>query len=308
MATTRSVDTGWYTDERLRPLSDAAKLVWVVLICFEGGDWTGIFRCSKLQLQDALGHSTVATATRALAELSDAGLICVDHAVDLVWIRAMYAKQTRGKHSERQRIGTEKHLAMLPRSPLVQEFVSHYISLGYEFSDTLSHTLSQSLSYSHANGLRLKLKLSSEIEKEKPKQQIDRAKVADAFAAAKSKLTGKSTTCDPDAKYVRDACRAVAKFGATTDEFVRNIWRQARSLQGNNNKANWHHLNLEFFTRPGNWNRVSTWDHLDERQVDIPAVIDDIDDAEEYVRVHGSIPNGWELQDSGSLVKLGYHR
>lgn len=134
-----------------------------------------------------------------------------------------------------------------------------------------------------------------------PVSVINKEEIAAAFAEAKGWLYDRKVRKDGNAADVREACAKVAKLGGTTEEFVRNIWRQARSLR-QGDREHWKYMSLPTIYAKKNWFRLSDWDHLDHVGSHQQKILDTRAEAEESYESTGEVPNGWMLRD-GKMVK-----
>jgi hypothetical protein len=311
MSTYRHIERNIWSDERIRPLSRNAKLLWVYLFANPQDHYTGIYSLSVAMASDYLGITTGAVV-EALAELHGAGLIGWDGTARVVFVRGMFRHQCSAKPGNKFANGAVRWLKSLPKSPLVDAFKAKYAGdLGIEAppaypTDTqpipnevpIDRVLSVSVSVSDS------VSDSEKQARAKCDEVIDRvnerrAYIAERFGLPKRKGFAKT---DTQRKFIA----ARLGEGEELETLLAVVDARARKIVREGGEG-FEHLTTSTPFRPSNW--AYSLGLIDEhpRKTDTPAAneppITDESEALAHLAAHGEPPRGWAFGDSRDEVR-----
>jgi len=170
--TYRTIDTRFWTDPKVRALSDEAKLVFIYLITNPHTHASGIYYLPRM----FISHETGLSATKvsnALDTLSKGHLALYDDTVEGIWVVNMLRYQGRGP---KIKAAAESQLATFHKSFLVAEFLSHYEDLDLSVPYPLDTPSSRAR--------------EEEYEEEEEEQKEDEEKATDLSRSAAPKHDG----------------------------------------------------------------------------------------------------------------------
>jgi hypothetical protein len=138
----RTIDSAFWTDAKIKKLNIQARYLLLYLITNPHAHVGGIYYIPRVLILHETGLKDRVLDT-LYDTLSGAGLARFDTKNEVIWVVNMAKYQMRGEKTERATAGL---LKSLHKSPLVKEFLKKYPSVTKWCGDTLSYTLSDTLS------------------------------------------------------------------------------------------------------------------------------------------------------------------
>lgn len=110
-----------WTDEKFQHLKDLTKLLWAYLLSTEHRTLEGIFRCPLCYIASDLGWTVKQVASR-MEVLQQQGFVSLDEKANLILLRN--ALRYQWPEGTNVILGVKRRLEALPKSPLLQEFLT----------------------------------------------------------------------------------------------------------------------------------------------------------------------------------------
>ena len=160
----RTVETRIWKDPKIREASTDGKLFFLYLITNDYTHISGIY-CLPLVIASQETSMPPRKIKIAYRYLIHKGMIEYDEELEIVWVKTMFSKQSRG---EKHQIAAARHIETLHGCQILLDFIDYYRSVEKYIDSNVLDKLKHRVSKGHPSRGREKQK-----QKQKQKQKVE---------------------------------------------------------------------------------------------------------------------------------------